>query len=792
MHPLQHEVVAVHSTKTRQAKTSSCWSFQSYCIVGRQLYDHNPTPHFHSISAVTTTPIASPSSFTSHHRVPVHPAPPHEHPRASAYRNFKSSYRIHRKLAVFNGITTILVLFGSISGLLMQEDEGREKPVPKPVMSFHLDANTTTITINVTTTTTSSYAPAYSKSLRNFCARMCGLKDLKLSASPFPKHTKANPKLPSSKTSPIQGKLAQTTNCKTSLPKPSSSFPPPLSSSSPCAWCGRAEAGGRGKAGESQIWVTKWWENDHQDKQVSGHVCNSCARYFKSHGQFDSKKRKDSIEARSRRILGVYRQAELAVKKCNNSSFFNTSRFRHTQKHNNTNWVPMRTERTEDNITDYLHPKAKAALDWLEKLENQPVTMGILEQTKIVQRLKVLKRHVIKPISDKIKKLLDNWRRRVVYQKSPDKSANMTKDRQMMSIKSLADLSKVVLSSSEDADAVIKGGKLQPDNLDHSSGQGDEDDGESHHGKSRRQREQKRRKEKHGKRKVTLQQEMEEKLAQKRLAHGTGDANGKNPSGNNAYQQGDDIKNIPQVWDLTTSTIPSSQDRTPESQQEFEIAMDARRETLAFNSTEEGYETSDDADRDFKHIGDYVRDKVVDYLSICIENGTDPYFNISTVEQEILKPLNISRFPQQKAKQLAYRIERRVFKREGRELSSCYVAHMEELITALTHPLNYGIFLEKVRSGEMTVGTFTRLDPSRFVSQPWRDVMKIEATMARYLQDPTSLNYVDTPESYGNTQYTCGRCGQRKTKYLGQVQTRSADEGMTTYMLCICGQRFKV
>lgn len=40
-------------------------------------------------------------------------------------------------------------------------------------------------------------------------------------------------------------------------------------------------------------------------------------------------------------------------------------------------------------------------------------------------------------------------------------------------------------------------------------------------------------------------------------------------------------------------------------------------------------------------------------------------------------------------------------------------------------------------------------------------------------------------------QFKCGRCGQRKTTYY-QMQTRSADEPMTTYVTCVnCNNRWK-
>jgi len=41
-------------------------------------------------------------------------------------------------------------------------------------------------------------------------------------------------------------------------------------------------------------------------------------------------------------------------------------------------------------------------------------------------------------------------------------------------------------------------------------------------------------------------------------------------------------------------------------------------------------------------------------------------------------------------------------------------------------------------------------------------------------------------------QFKCGKCKQRKCKYY-QLQTRSADEPMTTFVTCVnCGNRWKV
>jgi transcription elongation factor S-II len=52
------------------------------------------------------------------------------------------------------------------------------------------------------------------------------------------------------------------------------------------------------------------------------------------------------------------------------------------------------------------------------------------------------------------------------------------------------------------------------------------------------------------------------------------------------------------------------------------------------------------------------------------------------------------------------------------------------------------------------------------------------------------LMYEDVPEAMTD-QFKCGRCKQRKCTYY-ELQTRSADEGMTTFITCLtCGNRWR-
>ena len=51
---------------------------------------------------------------------------------------------------------------------------------------------------------------------------------------------------------------------------------------------------------------------------------------------------------------------------------------------------------------------------------------------------------------------------------------------------------------------------------------------------------------------------------------------------------------------------------------------------------------------------------------------------------------------------------------------------------------------------------------------------------------------VAQPERSISDALTCGKCGQKNVSY-SQAQTRSADEPMTTFCVCmVCGNRWKV
>eukprot|EP01104_Vermistella_antarctica_P000760 TRINITY_DN1087_c0_g1_i1.p1 TRINITY_DN1087_c0_g1~~TRINITY_DN1087_c0_g1_i1.p1 ORF type:complete len:318 (+),score=71.82 TRINITY_DN1087_c0_g1_i1:199-1152(+) len=86
------------------------------------------------------------------------------------------------------------------------------------------------------------------------------------------------------------------------------------------------------------------------------------------------------------------------------------------------------------------------------------------------------------------------------------------------------------------------------------------------------------------------------------------------------------------------------------------------------------------------------------------------------------------------------------------------------------------------------------LDPDRLVVMKPQELASDDLKKKR---DET-LAYFKEAVQRGGTKdmaatdiFLCGKCGQRKTSYT-QLQTRSADEPMTTYVFClVCGKRWK-
>lgn len=85
------------------------------------------------------------------------------------------------------------------------------------------------------------------------------------------------------------------------------------------------------------------------------------------------------------------------------------------------------------------------------------------------------------------------------------------------------------------------------------------------------------------------------------------------------------------------------------------------------------------------------------------------------------------------------------------------------------------------------------ITPEKFASMTTEELASDELKEERKKMTQESINDHQLAKNIGTStgQFKCGKCGQSKTSY-SQMQTRSADEPMTTFVFCnVCGNRWK-
>lgn len=102
----------------------------------------------------------------------------------------------------------------------------------------------------------------------------------------------------------------------------------------------------------------------------------------------------------------------------------------------------------------------------------------------------------------------------------------------------------------------------------------------------------------------------------------------------------------------------------------------------------------------------------------------------------------------------------------------------------LKHPKNPGLG-DAVRRREVHIKTFANMSPYEMFPELWEPVFeKLAQRQLRRMAKMTS-----TPGYEG--AHTCGKCKSRNVVYT-QLQTRSADEPMSTFFFCqACGKSWR-
>jgi transcription elongation factor S-II len=88
-----------------------------------------------------------------------------------------------------------------------------------------------------------------------------------------------------------------------------------------------------------------------------------------------------------------------------------------------------------------------------------------------------------------------------------------------------------------------------------------------------------------------------------------------------------------------------------------------------------------------------------------------------------------------------------------------------------------------VNSGEIKAQELAFMTHQEMCPEKWEDLIK-----AKSIRDK---NKFEQNLEAMTDRYTCRKCKSKRCSYY-QLQTRSADEGITTYVSCLdCGQRMK-
>ena len=91
--------------------------------------------------------------------------------------------------------------------------------------------------------------------------------------------------------------------------------------------------------------------------------------------------------------------------------------------------------------------------------------------------------------------------------------------------------------------------------------------------------------------------------------------------------------------------------------------------------------------------------------------------------------------------------------------------------------------IKRLKKKEFPVENIAFMTPSELFPEHWKELIRKRELHQEFM-------YSKKVESY-STLYECGRCHKKKVSYY-QLQTRSADEPMTTFFECLeCGKKWR-
>ena len=111
------------------------------------------------------------------------------------------------------------------------------------------------------------------------------------------------------------------------------------------------------------------------------------------------------------------------------------------------------------------------------------------------------------------------------------------------------------------------------------------------------------------------------------------------------------------------------------------------------------------------------------------------------------------------------------------------IIYTERLRTVLFNLKNNNKLLKKIKNKEIKAHKLAFMNHQEMDPERWKPLIEDKKIRDKNMYDPQIDANTDN--------FTCGKCKSKRCSYY-QLQTRSADEPMTTFVTCIdCGNRWK-
>ena len=120
---------------------------------------------------------------------------------------------------------------------------------------------------------------------------------------------------------------------------------------------------------------------------------------------------------------------------------------------------------------------------------------------------------------------------------------------------------------------------------------------------------------------------------------------------------------------------------------------------------------------------------------------------------------------------------------ENQIFKNCYIRNSLKVISKLSTNKNAEKKKKKIKKCTLKPEEIINKQPEELYPELWEDVI---------LNNKKKMDFLQTESvQKGTSMFKCGKCKERNCTYF-QLQTRSADEPMTTFVTCLnCNNRWK-